>query len=274
MKGPALWLCLALCFISGLAFGEGRTYPAPSDSPYAFAVSGEQLYILDAKAGAVWFGPPDSPERVPITGRPKALGSNERGQGVIITSDAKTGFKAQVFAGTKLLRSVALKTRGPLVSVADVSSKADLFWLIQQTPPLALLFASDGEELARVDLAGRARAPFSLVLGQSGEAYVADPIGRSILELDSFGQFKSVHSLAGTGVTRPTSIALGAAGELWIGDTILGEAILFTHVGNELVAESSTQPLKVEDPLRLSTSSGYLWVLHGWKAAVTRLPAK
>ena len=273
MKAVLASLILLLAVTAANA-AEIVYFPAQTSAPLSLATSGDIVYILDAANGTLLSGNPRSGlTPVEVTGRPRGAGSDEKGQTVVVTGDA-SGYKAHIFTGGRKLRSFDLKPTAKLVQITDVAIKNEIIWLLQQTPPLVVLFGADGAELSRSDLSSVARAPFSLALGPSGEGYVTDPIAPAVLELNAFGQYKTTHKLAGTGFTRPTGITSEVGGRLWISDTILGEVAPFALKEKTLEKLPAPTSVTVEDPIRLSATGDALWVLSGWNAKLAKITRK
>lgn len=264
-----------LAVVTASMAATGENFSAQTSSPVALAVSGETLLVLDEANGALLGGTQKTGlERVDLVGRPRGAGGDGKGQAVVVTGDATAGYRANLFAGLRKLRSFDLKPGSPLAGITDAAMANEIIWLLQQTPPLVVLFGADGAELARANLSGVANAPFSLALGPSGEGYVTDPLGPSVIELTAFGQYKATHKLSGTGFTRPTGVAVGIGGRLWISDTVTGEVAPFTIQNRQLAREPGLNPSQADDPLRLAISADTLWVLSGWTARITKIPVK
>jgi len=276
MRTPSAFLALLLlaCAAQALA-GTLETFPARLVSPSMITALGDTVTVLDTVSGAILQGNPrNAMEPQAVGGRPRALGADEKGQTIIVTGDPATGLKANIYSGARKLRSLELKAAGPLSSISDVASRNEIIWLLQGSPPLVALFGGDGAEIARADLTGIAVAPYSLALGNSGEAYITDPLGASIIELNAFGRFSGSHRLTGTGFTRPAGIALGPGGSLFISDTILGEVALFSEKNRVLGRDWSFAPIPVDDPIRLCVALDKLWIIQGWSAKISRIPIR
>lgn len=267
---------LAALLFSATCLAAGpESHPAQTASPISLVATGEAVMVVDAANGVLLGGNPKAAlERMETQGRPKAAGGDEKGQAVVVTADQAGSLKAAIYAGLRKLRTFDLKPTAPLAQVTDAATKNEIVWILQQTPPLVALFGADGAELARTDLSTVANAPFSLALGPSGEGYATDPLGPSVIEMNAFGQYKATHKLAGSGYTRPTGIAAGLGGAVWISDTVLGEAAQFTPQNRQLARAEGVRPFAVEDPIRLTATADTLWALSGWNARLVKFPLK
>lgn len=266
----ALLLLASACLAAG-----PESFPAQCASPVSLAVVGDAVIVVDSANGLILGGNPKTGlGRMEVQGRARAAGSDEKGQAVVVTSDQAGNLKAAIYAGLRKLRVVDLKPSSPISGVTDAATKNEIIWVLQQTPPLVALFGADGAELSRTDLSSVTNAPFSLALGPSGEGYATDPIGPAVIEMNAFGQYKATHKLQGSGYTRPTGIAVGLGGAVWISDTVLGEAAQFTFKNKQLSRAEEVKPAALEDPIRLAVSSDALWILSGWNARLVKLPIK
>lgn len=259
--------------LGGLAAGL-ETFAALTPNPSALASFDEGFAVLDAKNSLLLLSnsrgglePHDLKER------PLALGTGEKGQGVVITGQSGGELKAHFILPGRKARVVRLKPQEPLETPSDVASMNEIIWVLVQKPPMVALFGGDGAELGRTDLSAVARAPFSLALVQSGGAFVTDPLGPGIIELNSFGQFVAHHRLQETGFTHPSGIAAGGDGRLWVSDTVIGEVASF-GLFNKLLLKDAASAFAVDDPVRLARSGSKLLILSGWGARISRAALK
>jgi streptogramin lyase len=152
-----------------------------------------------------------------------------------------------------------------------MAARNGILWMVERSPARALLYAFDGKPLAVTDLRPWARSPFSVSLGARGEAYVTDPLGPAIVALSPAGSYTGVLSLSGTGVTRPTGVAVDPAGRVWVSDGVTGGLTGFDPAGAPVPVRSAGKVLRLHDPLRLGWARGSLWVLEGKTGRVRRI---
>ena len=241
-------------------------------SPTTFAVSGEgSVAWLEAGNGAPILRPKRGETfSLSVPARARAVTEDEKGQIIVLAGDTQTGYKIHYFRENQRVRSIDIKPSAPIPAPIDIAAGNEIVWILQQKPPLAVFFGSDGAELGRTDLTEKARAPFSIAVDHAGRAFITDPTGPAVLELNPYGQIKAVHGLPGSGFTRPTGIAAGFSGRIWISDTVLNEIGAFKESGQGLARDDLVLPLHAQDPLRLAVNPGELWVLQGWHGAVVR----
>ena len=112
--------------------------------------------------------------------------------------------------------------------VCGAAARNGILWLVFRDPAAVALYAYDGVLLAQAQVERIARAPFSVAVGAGGEAYVTDPLGPAVVVYSGSGGFEARHELAGSGITRPTGIAVDARGQLWLSDTVTGRVPVVT----------------------------------------------
>lgn len=205
-------------------------------------------------------------EPLPGLREPRAVALDE--DGVLLVLDAGPPWTLVGFRGNREAWRVAL--RGDLVprSPVALAARNQVVWVLDRAPPRAFLYAYGGAGLGWSDLAGHARSPFSLALGTGGEAFVSDPLGPGVLRLSPTGTFLGVLSLGGSGVTRPTGLAVAGGGRVWVSDGVTGRISCFdAGSGGRCRADLP----RFEDPLRLAWAEGQLWVLEARPGRVRRL---
>jgi hypothetical protein len=205
-------------------------------------------------------------EPLPGLRAPRALALDE--EGLLLVLDAEPVWTLVGFRGNREAWRVPL--RGDLLprSPVALAARNQVAWVLDRAPPRAFLFAYGGAGLGWSDLAGRARSPFSLALGTAGEAFVSDPLGPAVLRLSPTGTFLGFLSLGGSGVTRPTGLAVAGGGRVWVSDGVTGRLSCFDAAGG---GRCRADMPRFEDPLRLAWAEGQLWVLEARPGRVRRL---
>ncbi len=208
-------------------------------------------------------------ETLPGLQRPRALGVDE--DGVVVVLDQRTPWTLTGFReGRELWRRELKGDPSPADPVA-LAARDGVAWVVDRSPPRALLFAYDGTSLGWVDLKGQARSPFSLALGPAGEAFVVDPLGPAVVSLSPTGALLGRISLDGTGVTRPTGLAVGPSGRVWVSDGVTGRVVCLDPGGTSGAVRCGGESLRFEDPLRLAWAEGQLWVLEARLGRIRRI---
>lgn len=151
----------------------------------------------------------------------------------------------------------------PPARTVGMAARNGLVWLVDRASPRVALFAFDGQGLRSVDLKARARSPFGVALGAAGEVFVTDPLGPAVLALSPSGTFQATFRLGGTGVTRPTGVTVDGSGRVWVSDGVTGTVTCFSAKGDMLAVRYAGRRLRFQDPLRLGSSRGFLWILEG-----------
>lgn len=155
---------------------------------------------------------------------------------------------------------------------AGMAARNGILWIADRLPARVLLYAFDGKQVAVSDLKPWARSPFSVALGAAGEGYVTDPMGPAVVALSPAGSYTGVLDLAGTGITRPTGVAVDPGGRVWVSDGVTGALTrLDPKGGAPSAARSGGKAVRFQDPLRLGWGRGALWVLEGRTGRVKRI---
>jgi len=208
-------------------------------------------------------------ETLPGLQGPRALGVDE--DGLVLVLDSGAPWVLVAFRdGRELWRRGLKGDLAPADPVA-LAVRDGVAWVVDRSPPRAFLFAYDGTSLGSVDLQGHARSPFSLALGATGEAFIADPMGPAVLSLSPTGALLGRLSLEGSGVTRPTGVAVGPSGRVWVSDGVTGSVLCLDPVGAAGAVRCGGETLRFDDPLRLAWAGGQLWVLEARPGRVRRV---
>lgn len=227
----------------------------------------EGAFVLeDGARRVVWMRERGRGEPLPGLWAPRALGRDE--DGVLLVLEAEPAWTLVGFRGNREVWRVPLG--GDLLprSPVALAARNQVVWVLDRDPPRAFLYAYGGAGLGWADLAGQARSPFSLALGAAGEAFVSDPLGPSVLRLSPTGTFLGYVSLGGSGVTRPTGLAVADGGRVWVSDGVTGRISCFDAPGE---GRCRADLPRFEDPLRLAWAQGQLWVLEARPGRVRRL---
>jgi len=144
-----------------------------------------------------------------------------------------------------------------------LAARSGTIWVVDGSPQRIFLYAYDGASLGVFDIAKWARAPFSVALGSTGEAFIADPMGPAVLTFSPAGTYMGSIDLEGTGVTRPTGVAVDTDGHLWVSDGVSGRVVSMSPSGDRPEIWCGGKRLHFDDPIRLSWTDNALWVLEG-----------
>lgn len=265
----ALALCMAW---GGIARAAGKLTEVviKGVTPIAVGASVEgDFAVLDATSHTAWSGRKNAKlSPLKVMGRPFGLTVDEKGQTVVGAAEPGGVYSVQLFRGGEKLSNIVLKPSAPISDPVDVASRNEIVWVLERNPARASLYGADGAELGRTDLSEVAFSPFSIALGDGGEAYVTDPMGPAVIELSAFGNYKKTHKLTDTGVTRPSGIAADYMGRLWISDTVTERVIAFKIDADELVPDPQAPTVSAEDPLRVFKAGSTLWIVDGWGGKV------
>ena len=272
MRRPAAAAAFAL--LAAASWGatlEGRiseTELPTFRAPFDFAPGAEGgVVVLEDLEGTVRLVPGGA--RVSTlagVASPKLLAADETG--LLLVLDGTSG----VAAFRKGRESWRMKLQGDIRPGRPVGMAArnGIIWIADRSPARVLLFAYDGKRLAVTDLRPWARSPFSVALGSSGEAFVTDPMGPAVVALTPAGSFSASLSLEGTGVTRPTGVAVDPSGKVWVSDGVTGVVSCLDPKGGIHTVHCGGKPPRFQDPLRLGWARGALWVLEGKPGRVKR----
>lgn len=201
---------------------------------------------------------------------PRGVAVDEAGRVVIV--EVETGAAhLTAFAGHDLLWRRELKGGAAPAKPVATAARDGVVWIVDRSPPRLLLYAYDGASLGGFDLHDHARTPFALALGPSGEAFVTDPLGPAVLTFSPSGAYQGTVDLDGTGVVRPSGVAVGPDGSVFVSDGVTGTIAVLRSVGTEWKVEAAIGGLRFQDPLRLAWGHGSLWVLEGIPGRVRRV---
>ncbi|MHB8767006.1 MAG: Vgb family protein [Deferrisomatales bacterium] len=266
-----LWLLLpgvAAALDVGGPPGEVAGFALPFDLA---PLPGRGVAVLEDRAGRVLAAPGRGPrEALAGLAAPRAVATDEAG--LLLVLDG-TGDRSRVVAfrdGREAWRVALPADPSPGRPVA-AAAREGILWVVDRSPPRLLLYAYTGKSLGWVDLAPLARAPFSVALGPAGEAYLADPMGPGVLRFSPAGSYTGAVNLAGSGITRPTGLAIDPRGRLWVSDGVTGRVTAVDPGGGREELTSGGAPLGFDDPLRLAWREGVLWVLEARAGRVRRL---
>jgi sugar lactone lactonase YvrE len=201
---------------------------------------------------------------------PRVLAADKGG--LLLVLDAEPGAAPSLVGFRNGREETRARVRGEDTPADPVGMDAreGIIWVADRSPPRLLLYAYDGASLGWVDLAQWARSPFAVALGPDGEAFVTDPLGPAILAFSPTGAYLGPLDLAGTGVTRPTGVAVDAEGRVWASDGVTGRVVCFGPSGDRSAVRCGGETLRFEDPLRISWEKGALWVLEGKQGRARR----
>ncbi len=266
-------LALAVAFgvtagASGAVFRETDPELPAFSLPFAFGVGPDgSVAVLEDLAGRVVTARPGGDARVlPGLARPAAVAVDPGGTVLVLDREAG-GWVLRVWRGGRERAAPLGGDVAPREPV-DMDARDGIAWVLDRSPPRVLLYAYDGASLGWTDLA--ARAPFSVALGGHGEAFVTDPAGPGVLSFSPSGAPLGPVSLEGTGVTRPTGVAVDPGGTVWVSDGVTGRVVGLEPSGAREVLRSPDGDLRLDDPLRLRWREG-LFVLQGRPGRVRRM---
>lgn len=242
-------------------------------APFAFAAApGRALFVLEDRQRRVVAAKGRSRvSALPLLKDPSGLDADETG--TLWVLDGRRPFTLVSFREGRDPEVRPLKGDSLPSTPVDLAARLGVVWVLDRDPPRLLLYAYDGALLGRVDLAGLARAPFSVTLGAAGEAFVTDPLGPAVLSFSSAGSLLGSLPLEGTGVTRPTGIAVDASGRVWVSDGVTGLIVPLPALGSTPGSRHPGPKLRFTDPLRLLWWDDALWVLEGQTGRVKRVEA-
>jgi streptogramin lyase len=270
LLAAALWLATPPAYASPVA-GRVAALPWPALShPFAFApAAADQVFVLEDLEQRVLVGRPGEAAReLAAVRRPLALARDPDGLLHVVDVLASGALGLRTYRSGSTLGAVPLQ--GEMLPRKPVSAAArdGILWLVERDPPRLFLYAYDGASLGWVDLAEVARAPFGVALGAAGEAFVTDPMGPAVLSFTPAGEYLGPVDLEGTGVTRPTGIAVDPGGRVWVSDGVIGHVVALDPVGKHSQLEERGQPVRFRSPLRLAWWAGSLWVLESDRGRV------
>ena len=267
----ALALVLALAATAGASEAVlrpvGPGLPVLS-LPFAFGVGPDgTVAVLEDLAGRVVVARPGRSTRALQGLAAPAAVAVDPGGTVLVLDRAAGGWVLRAWRDG---RGHAAPLAGDVVprEPVDMDARDGIAWVLDRSPPRVLLYAYDGAGLGWTDL--DARAPFSVGLGPSGEAFVTDPAGPGLLSFSPSGAPLGPVSLDGTGVTRPTGVAVDPGGTVWVSDGVTGRLVGLEPSGARDVLRTAGRELVLEDPLRLRWGEGLL-VLQGRPGRVRKV---
>ncbi len=245
--------------------GEG-ILPTAS-MPFDFVpLAPREAAVLEDRAGRVLRLGGGRATPLPGPGSPRALALDEAGTLVVVGREGIGGVRQGREVWRSRLRGDA-RPREPISAAA----RQGILWIVDRASPKVFLFAYDGASLGAIDLARWARAPFAVALGPSGEAFLTDPLGPGVLALSPSGAPLGSLDLGGTGVTRPTGIAVDAQARVWVSDGVTGRVVCLDPKGGRSPLSCAGKALTFDDPLRLAWAHGALWVLEARSGRLRRV---
>lgn len=238
-------------------------------SPFDFAPAAEGgVAVLEDLEGVVRLAAGGTKSQaLPAGGAPRLVAADESGLLLVLEG---TSAVAAYRKGREAWR-VRLQGEVRPSRPSGMAARNGLLWLVERSPARALLYAFDGKQVAVADLRPWARSPFSVALGPKGEAYVTDPLGPAVVTLSPAGSYTGALNLGGTGVTRPTGVALDGGGRVWVSDGVTGILACFDAGGAPVAVRAGGKAPRLRDPLRLGWARGALWVLEGRTGRVKRV---
>ncbi len=138
--------------------------------------------------------------------------------------------------------------------IKGCAARSGILWLVLAEPVEIRLYSFDAKPVARADGVERyTAAPFSVALGADGSAFVTDPMGPAVVTFSGSASFKVRYDLTGTGVTRPSGVAVDAWGGVWVSDGITGRVVCL-EPGPQSARIGCAGPNQIlyDDPLRLA----------------------
>jgi streptogramin lyase len=237
-------------------------------TPFDFAPGADGgIAVLEDLEAAVRLAPggPNAPALAGVSGA-KVLAADETGLLLVMDGNAnvtafrrgRESWRIKLQAGQRPARPVGLAARN------------GIFWVVDRNPARVLLYAYDGKQLAATDLKPWARSPFSIALGPSGEAFVTDPLGPAVIALTPAGSFSATLALEGTGVTRPTGVAVDPGARVWVSDGVTGVIVCIDPKDGAQTVRWADKSPRIQDPLRLGWARGALWILEGRAGRIKR----
>ncbi|MBI5018058.1 MAG: hypothetical protein HZB55_21545 [Deltaproteobacteria bacterium] len=236
-------------------------------SPFDFSPAAEGgVAVLEDLEGTVRLAP-GGPQAASLAGvsSPKALATDETGLLLVLQGTS------EVAAFRRGRESWHVKLQGSTrpSRPTGLAARNGIFWVVDRNPARVLLYAYDGKQLASLDLKPWARSPFAVALGPSGEAFVTDPLGPAVVALTPAGTFAGTLSLGGTGVTRPTGVAVDPGGRVWVSDGVTGTIVSIDPKAGGIALQGDKKA-RFQDPLRLGWARGALWILEGRTGRIKR----
>jgi len=271
-------VALVLFLWGGVSAVEVRMVGSPLtgfELPFDFAPMprGGVAVLEDRRERVVLSSAPQGRAKaLPGPARPGALAIDETGLLVVLEGQAgDREFSLVSFRGAERAWRAVLKGDVLPGSPVSLAARDGVVWLVDRSPPRVFVYAYDGERLGVTELAGLARSPFAVALGPAGEAFISDPMGPAVLALNAAGAYVGKLSLEGTGVTRPTGLAVEPAGRVWVSDGVTGHLACLDPGGKNPDVHCQSEELRFEDPLRLGWADGALWVLEARPGRVRRI---
>jgi len=245
--------------------GDATVFSLGGRNALAAIESQERRVVISRADASGRFGPWSA---LPLSGMeaPEALASDETGSLLVVGRTGRGHALLRFRDGAPEGRPVELALTGKR-EITGAAAGNGILWLALKSPPGLLAAAYDGQPLVEpIALDGMARAPFSVALDPAGRAYVTDPMGPAVLVFSASGKLEGRRDLAGTGVTRPTGVAVDGRGRVWLSDGVTGRVVELMPVENGAVVRRTEHSTRYDDPLRLAAdpgSGGGVWVLEG-----------
>jgi DNA-binding beta-propeller fold protein YncE len=207
---------------------------------------------------------------------PAAIASDETGLLLVVDRGTKNYVLKKFQDGRLDGKSVELAV--PVKrTVVGAAARNGILWLLLQNRPGVVLAAYDGDTLAESpDISDLCRSPFSVALDAAGRGYVTDPMGPTVLIFTAAGKIEGRRDLTGTGFTRPSGVAVDAAGAVWVSDGVTGRVaeLAVDGAGESRGLRRMDRAERFDDPLRLlADPKGVLgvWVVESRVGRLTKL---
>ncbi|TAL17762.1 hypothetical protein EPN96_04355 [bacterium] len=183
-----------------------------------------------------------------------AIAGDETGLLLVVSRKGEDYFLSSWRMGESDKTQRKLKLPRAMSGLSGAAAGNGMLWLVFRKPVGVLFFAYDGMLLGEAEGTEFLRSPYSVALSGLGEAFVTDPMGPSIVRFRSTGQKEQVYDLTGTGMTRPTGIAVGSDGAVLVSDGLTGGLARLKTSGSVWDLEFSGEK-NFDEPLRICTDN-------------------
>ncbi len=240
--------------------------------PFGFAPTpGGAVAVLEDRGRRVLWATARG-RTTPLAGpaRPRAVAADSAGRVVVLDDRGDAGWWLLSFRDGRPDGEARCQGDRTPTDPVDAAFREGIVWVLDRSPPRVFLYAPDGASLGWTDLPAAVRQPFSVALGPAGEAFVTDPLGPAVVALSPAGSVLGDLDLDGTGVTRPTGVAVDDQGGVWTSDGVTGCVVRLSPPPPPGTSCGRDRP-RFSDPLRLRWSDGGLWLLEGRAGRVRRI---
>jgi DNA-binding beta-propeller fold protein YncE len=259
--------------MAGVATGESKASQPRFVlvTPYGVAVdSKSQLYVADAKVGAIFIAAPDTNDVVDmikngsqahfklITGLAiddtDHLFVSDSVARRVLAFDPKHRAMASISEGMASPAGLAIDNENRFLYVCD--TELDQVLVYDADPPFKLLrtIGTAGKDHTLTE-AGQFSRPTNAAVDAEGNLYVSDTFNDRVEIFDADGVFIRTFGKPGDGpgyFARPKGVAIDHDGHVWVADTVLDRIQVFTPEGRLLLYMGSHGGL----PGQFSTLSG------------------